>query len=112
MQVAPNTTEDSALLVAALPELKQRTDLDTLYTDGGYGGPESDTALRDQQVTLIQTAIKGRKPNTDKLHLADFAITQDAQGLPLASPVRRARPCPSRRAQAAALCRRVRQRHL
>jgi hypothetical protein len=34
-------------------------------------------------VTLIQTAIRGRKPNTEKLHLADFAITQDAQGLPL-----------------------------
>ena len=39
VQVAPNTTEDDALLAAALPELKQRTDLDTLYTDGAYGGP-------------------------------------------------------------------------
>jgi hypothetical protein len=34
-------------------------------------------------VTLIQTAIRGRKPNSEKLHLADFAITQDAQGRPL-----------------------------
>jgi hypothetical protein len=39
--------------------------------------------LQATQVTLIQTAIRGRKPNTEKLHLADFAITQDAQGLPL-----------------------------
>ena len=83
VQVAPNTAEDGAMLAAALPELKRRTDLDTLYTDGAYGGPESDPVLREQQVTLIQTAIVGRKPDTHKLHLADFAITQDDQGVPL-----------------------------
>ena len=83
VQVAPNTAEDGALLAAALPELKRRTGLDTLYTDGAYGGPESDPVLREQQVTLIQTAIVGRKPDTHKLHLADFAITQDDQGVPL-----------------------------
>ena len=71
------------MLAAALPALKQRTDLDTLYTDGAYGGPQSDPVLREQQVTLIQTAIVGPKPDPAKLHLADFAITQDAQGLPL-----------------------------
>ncbi len=83
VRVAANTTADSALLVAALPELKQRTDLDTLHTDGAYGGPESDTVLREQQVTLIQTAIVGPKPHPDRLYLADFAITQDVQGRPL-----------------------------
>ena len=83
VRVAPNTAEDGELLVAALPELMQRTDLDTLYTDGAFGGPQSDTVLREQRVTLIQTAIKGRKPDTAKLHLADFAITQDVQGVPL-----------------------------
>jgi hypothetical protein len=84
VQVAPNTTDDDALLVAALPELKQRTDLGTLYTDGGYGGPQSDPVLREQQVILIQTAIKGRKPDSGKLHLADFTIVQAAEGVPLA----------------------------
>jgi len=83
VRVAPNTAEDSALLVAVLPELRQRTNLDTLYTDATYGSPEADIVLREAQVTLIQTAIRGRKPNTEKLHLADFAITQDAQGRPL-----------------------------
>ena len=83
VRVAANTTDDDALLVATLPELKQRTGLDTLYTDGAYGGPQSDPVLREQQVTLIQTAIKGRKPDSAKLHLADFALTQDAQGVPL-----------------------------
>jgi hypothetical protein len=83
VQVAPNTTEDSTLMNEALPDLKQRTNLDTLYTDAVYGSPEGDIILREQQVTLIQTAIRGRQPDTEKLHLADFAISQDAQGLPL-----------------------------
>ncbi len=84
VNVAPNDTDDSALLVAVLPELKQRTDLDTLHSDAPYGGPQSDVVLREQQVALIQTGICGSKPSTSKLHLADFAITQDAHGLPLA----------------------------
>jgi hypothetical protein len=83
VRVAPNTAEDGELLVAALPELKQRTGVDTLYTDGAFGGPQSDLVLRDQQVTLIQTAIIGRKPDAERLHLTDFAITQDDQGVPL-----------------------------
>jgi len=84
VQVAPNSTEDGALLVAALPALKQRTALDTLHTDGAFGGPQSDVVLREQQVTLIQTAITGPRPSTTMMRLADFAISQDAQGVPLA----------------------------
>jgi len=83
VRVAPNTTEDGELLAAALPALKQRTGVDTLYTDGAFGGPHSDTVLREQHVTLIQTASIGRKPDPAWLHLADFAITQDDQGVPL-----------------------------
>ncbi len=40
VQVAPNNIDDTQLLAEALPELKERTDLDTLYTVGGYGSPE------------------------------------------------------------------------
>ncbi len=68
VQVAPNTAEDSALLIAALPELTERTDLNTLH-------PEADRALRQARVTLLQTAIRGCRPNTAKLDLADFVIT-------------------------------------
>jgi hypothetical protein len=92
--VAPNTAEDGALLAAALPELKQRTNLDTRYTDGAYGGPQSDPVLRAQQVILIQTAIVGPKPNPEKLHLADFAITQAAQGIPRTITCPQGQPVP------------------
>jgi predicted DCC family thiol-disulfide oxidoreductase YuxK len=82
VQVAPNNVDDTQLLDEALPELKERTDLDTLYTDGGYGSPEADDALRENNVEQIQTAIRGRKPSAEKLHLSDFEIKQTDEGKP------------------------------
>lgn len=80
VQVAPNNVDDSQLLAEALPNLKERTDVDTLRTDGGFGGEASDAALHDQQVTLIQTAIRGAQPDPDKLSLSDFTIQPDEKG--------------------------------
>lgn len=83
VQVAPNHTADSHLLAEALPNLKRRTNLDTIYTDGGHGGKEADAVLQDQHVTHIQTAIKGRGPHPLKLSLADFVIQRDQEGKPV-----------------------------
>jgi len=44
VQTKPNNVDDADLLIAALPNLAQRTDLKQLYTDGGYGSPDA-TAL-------------------------------------------------------------------
>lgn len=82
VQVAPNNVDDTQLLDEALPELKERTDLDTLYTDGGYGSPETDDEMRERNVVQIQTAIRGRKPSAEKLHLSDFEIKQTEAGKP------------------------------
>jgi hypothetical protein len=82
VQVAPNHTEDAALLVEALPNLQARTELATLYTDGGYGSAEADKALQANQVELVQTAIRGREPSTEKLNLSDFEIKQSQSGTP------------------------------
>ena len=82
VQVAPNNTDDSQLLAEALPNLQERTDLDTLMTDGGFGGEASDAALEGQPVQLIQTAIRGPKPDPQKIHLSDFEIQFDQQGTP------------------------------
>jgi hypothetical protein len=82
VQVAPNNMDDSQLLAEALPNLGERTDLDTLYTDGGYGSSENDQSLADQQVEHLQTAIRGRTPNPEKLHLADFDIQFDEDDHP------------------------------
>jgi hypothetical protein len=82
VQVAPNNTDDDQLLAEALPNLQERTDLDTLMTDGGFGGEASDAALEGQPVQLIQTAIRGPKPDPHKFNLADFDIQFDQQGSP------------------------------
>ncbi len=82
VQVAPNNTDDGQLLAEALPNLKARTNLDTLVTDGGFGSQVSDDALQEQDVTLIQTAIRGAQPNPDKFTLADFDIQLNEQNHP------------------------------
>lgn len=83
VQVAPNNTDDDQLLAEALPNLQERTDLDTMMVDGGYGGEASDAVLGTQpDVKLIQTAIRGRQPDPDKFHLADFEFHYDPQGTP------------------------------
>jgi len=82
VQVAPNNVDDSQLLAEALPNLQERTDLDTLMTDGAFGGKASDAALEGQDVKLIQTAIRGPKPDSHQFHLSDFDIHFDQQGAP------------------------------
>lgn len=57
--------------------------MEIIYTDGGHGGPEADTILQEQQVEYIQTAIRWRSPNPDKLHLADFTIKLNTDGKPV-----------------------------
>jgi len=82
VQVAANNVDDSQLLADALPNLKARSDLETMITDGGYGGEASDTALQTEQVILIQTAIRGRSPSVDKLHLSAFNIKFNPEAKP------------------------------
>lgn len=82
VQVASNNVSDSQFLQEALPDLKHRTGLETLITDGAYPSPTNDEDLRTQAVHLIQTGIRGTKPDPQRFNLTDFQFEQDAQGLP------------------------------
>ena len=82
VQVAPNTTDDEALLVEALPELQQRTQLDTLEIDGGYTGPGSTRVCTEQGVTLNPSAIRGRAPHTAHLGLDAFTWDTTPDDIP------------------------------
>ena len=82
VQVEPNSTEDAQLLAEALPELQERTEVDELHTDGGYSSEAVDEALIDLEVDLVQTAIKGAKPDPDTLGLEDFEWEISDQGKP------------------------------
>jgi len=83
VQVAPNNVDDTQLLAEALPNLKERTGVETMITDGGYGGEASDTALQEQGVTLITTALRGQQPNPDQFHLSDFDLKSNEKGHPV-----------------------------
>ena len=72
VQVAPNNIDDGQMLAEGLSDLKARTALDTLVTDGGYDSKISTNALQSQKVYHIQTAIRGMQPNPNKFSLADF----------------------------------------
>jgi hypothetical protein len=82
VQVEPNTTEDAQMLEEALPNLQERTDLEEMHADGGYSSEEVDEAMAQEKVDLVQTAIKGAKPDPDTLGLEDFEWKRSDQGKP------------------------------
>jgi hypothetical protein len=83
IQVAPNSTDDTRLLLQAVPNLTQRTNLNTLYTDGGYGSPEVDQVLIDNDISLLQTGIRGHKLCQEKLSFADFIVQVNQSNQPV-----------------------------
>lgn len=83
VQVAPNNTDDTKLLIDALPKLVERTKLDTLHTDGGFGGPTIDALLFEQQIRQIQTGIRGARLSQGRLRFSDFHIHLNEAGQPL-----------------------------
>lgn len=82
VQTESNTTDDAKLLAEALPELVERTELETMYSDGGYNSADVDTICRDEGVELVQTAIRGGQPSSERVNLVDFTFTLDENGEP------------------------------
>jgi hypothetical protein len=82
VQVAPNTTDDEQFVVEGLPDLKERTDLETLWTDGGYTGPNAEDAFRQERVEHIPTNLRGRRTAPDRLGLERFSWEVNADGTP------------------------------
>jgi hypothetical protein len=82
VQVGPNLTDDEQMLVDALPGLKERTDLDTLWTDGGFTGPAAEAACRKNEVQHVPTSIRGDRVSSTKLGLNAFDWELDEEGNP------------------------------
>ncbi len=47
VQTEPNTADDAQMLNEALPDLVERTELKTLYTDGTYSSPAVDATCQE-----------------------------------------------------------------
>lgn len=82
VQVGPNLTDDEQMLVDALPGLKERTNLDTLWTDGGFTGPAAEGACRKNEVQHIPTSIRGCHASSTKVALSAFDWELDQEGNP------------------------------
>ena len=82
VQTESNNTDDAAMLNDALPEIKERMDVEEMYNDGGYNSPDVDTTMREHKVKQIQTAIRGRKPSEEKIGLDDFEWETNDEGQP------------------------------
>lgn len=80
VQVEPNNVDDDKMFADALPDLHERTDVERIYVDGGYGGKASDEIAEDLSIEVAASAIRGADPDPDKFHLADFDIEQDKKG--------------------------------
>jgi len=78
VQSEPNTTDDAALLAAALPELAERSDVDERHTDGGDNRPQVDDLMQPHHVRQGQTAIRGLQPTEGKVGLEDMTWQTNA----------------------------------
>jgi len=82
VQTEANTTDDGTMLAEALPELVERTDLKEMYSDGGYNSTQVDNVCHDEEVELIQTAIRGKTPSKEQVNLEDFTFIMNENGEP------------------------------
>jgi hypothetical protein len=82
VQTKPNSTNDDDMLIEALPSLKERLDINEMYTDGSYNSEESYQAMRDESVNHVQTAIRGRSAHRH-LGLNMFTIAASDTGRPV-----------------------------
>jgi hypothetical protein len=83
VQVTANNVDDPKLLLEALPNLKERTALDTLYTDGGFGSYAVDLAMQEYQVEHMPTGIRGCQPDPEKPGFFNFKVQYDSANRPI-----------------------------
>ena len=60
LSVHPNQTDDAAILAEELTDMVEKTpDLNECHVDGGFGSTAVDVVAKEEQVDIIQTAVKG-----------------------------------------------------
>ena len=60
--VSPNNKDDAQILEDNFEDLKSMTpDLEEVHLDGGFGSPQVDKKAKELDVTIVQTAVKGKQ---------------------------------------------------
>ncbi|MDA3855857.1 MAG: transposase [Candidatus Woesearchaeota archaeon] len=79
-----NNIDDSNILASRIDGMnKQYTDINEIHTDGAYGSESNDKKLDKLGITLIPTAIRGRKSKVEiivsETEVGDFTVECPAQ---------------------------------
>lgn len=70
-----NNKADVDIIAERLPQIKERTGVTDLYTDGGYYDEDTHRkAAEELGVKIHYTNLTGRQPAADKIALTDFKI--------------------------------------
>lgn len=83
VQTEPNTADDADLLCDALPNLRDRTDVEVIHSDGGFHSPVLDEELAMAKIEQHLTAIRGSQPDPERIGLAQFTVEYDALDNPI-----------------------------
>jgi hypothetical protein len=70
----PNITSDTEIIQERLPEIKERTDVEEMYMDGGYYGENVEECARKAGVDNNYTDMTGSKPKGDQIPCDQFTI--------------------------------------
>ncbi len=82
--VDPNNVDDATILENRIDTLKASTpDLDELHADGGFGSEGVDQKLQEHTITMIQTAVKGRKAAVE----FDIEVDKESGRITVSCPV-------------------------
>lgn len=85
-----NTVADVDMVQDRIKNIKQRTNLEDLYVDGGYYGEKVDQVAQENDVTMHYSAMTGKKPQNGKMTFDQFEI-EDRQTI-FACP-KKQKPC-------------------
>ena len=69
-----NTISDVDMLKDRMEDIKNRTDLENMYADGGYYGESVEQVAQENNVTMHYSAMTGKKPKNDKIPFDQFDI--------------------------------------
>jgi hypothetical protein len=70
----PNIVSDTEMIEERLPGIKERTDIEELYMDGGYYGEDVVECACELEVENRYTDMTGSKPKGDRIPFDEFAI--------------------------------------
>ncbi|WP_373657693.1 hypothetical protein SPACI_023980 [Sporomusa acidovorans DSM 3132] len=72
--IEPNTTTDVDMLNDRLPDIKKRTGVEKMYTDGGYYSETVDQTAKQTEVEMLYSSLTGKEPNPDRIPYTAFEI--------------------------------------